>query len=627
MSVIACVDLDPFLVGLVQRVRAGDVVVEVPARELLAGRPGRYAAVVMSAGSPAASDMAGAAIAERTILVASRRDGAAPPSHPGPVLRRPVDAAELRVALARLVPPGRLRRLAARLRAMTGSAQVDRAFVVARAAAVAGAAALVLTEPVSDPVRGVVGALVGWTLFRVLVQPSTAALVGLDVLLTVASMVVTGGPDSPFLLLAIVVAAEVGYTYSRLTGALVIGSGTVAGLVPLSMQLARGEAAPTELVAWAALIPMASSVGIFAARIRRDGEGGSLRRLIELHGTLDLLAKQAQGAAGSLDLSSVAENVLTVLRRDLHAEAGILVVGDGQVHDVLATMGLSDAAPARVVMPGGRTSRLPDELESLLPEGDLLTAPLRAVGIDRGMIVAVLPTGQGNRDADILLGNLAAETAVAIDNARLFEGIRELTVDGERRRLARELHDGVIQSLVHVRFELDLVRRMIDDPHADEVARLREVVGQAVEEVRATVNDLRSVRLSSGLGAALLSVGREYERPGLRVVVDADPVETLTPEAELQLLRIAQEAISNAVHHGKASVVYVRMWEDDAHVSLQVLDDGMGMDHSPAVVGRGVGLRAMHERAELMGAVLHLGPGEEGGTSVHVEVPLERTNT
>ena len=260
----------------------------------------------------------------------------------------------------------------------------------------------------------------------------------------------------------------------------------------------------------------------------------------------------------------------------------------------------------------------------MLPPGHLLVARLSSRGVHAGVLVAVVPHGASVQEREDALQVLAEEGALALQNARLFASIRELTIDDERRRIARDLHDGVVQSLVHVRFELDLVQRFLDDEQAADIVRLRDVVGQAVDEVRGTVNDLRSVRLSAGLGTALTALARELERPDLRLVVDAGPVDDLTPEAALQLLRIAQEAISNAVHHGRCSAVYVRLWQDDSQAHLQVLDDGVGMAPVTVPADRGVGLQAMQERADLIGASLDLGPGADGGTCVQVDVPVGR---
>lgn len=627
MATIACVDLDPVLVGLVRRIRPNDNVVALDADSYFDTRPRRFAATVLPGTSRALDALEGSATLARSVLVVDRRDPAGPVDFPGPVVRRPVEVSELRVALARVAPTGRLGRGRAVLRSLTGTTSVDGAFAVARLTAVTAAAALSLASPVRGAPMATLVAVVVWTLMRTWFRTSSVELVAADVLLTLVAVLTTGGTDSAFLLLAVVAAAEVGFTFSPATGATVVGAATVTGLVPLITQAVRGQADVTDLVAWATLIPLASGIGVLADRMQRTHERGSLDALKALHGTLDRLSRQTQGVEGTLDLSSLAEQVLSRLRSDLDARAGLLLVGDGEVHTVEAAFGLRDAAPPRVIV-DPRSSSPPAQLERLLPEGDRLIAPVRTGGVDRGAIVVVVPGGTGGRAAVLLLREIARLAAVAIDNARIFQGIRELTVDGERRRVARDLHDGVIQSLVHVGFELDLVRQGLDGDAAASLARLREVVGNTVDEVRATVNDLRSVRLSSGLGPALMSLARDYRREGLRVEADVGPVDSLTPEAELQLLRIAQEAVSNAVQHGRPRTVLVRLWETDDHVHLQVLDDGVGLEGvgegDGADVVRGVGLRAMQERVALLGAQLDLGPGADGGTCVQIDLPIER---
>lgn len=627
MARIACVDLDPVLVGLVRRLRPGDEVSSLDSGAYAEARPRRFAAAVIAGSSPVIDALDGSAMLARSVLVVDRRDPAGPVDFPGPVVRRPVEVSELRVALARVAPTGRLARARARLRSLTGTTSVDGAFAVARLTAVTAAVALTLASPTRMIPQAILLAVVTWTLVRAWFRTSSVVLVAVDVLLALTVVLMTGGTDSSFLLLAVVVAAEVGFTFSPGTGATVAGAATLTGLVPLISQMTRGEADVSDLVAWATLIPIASGIGVLADRMQRTHERGSLDALKALHGTLDRLSRQAQGVEGTLELASLAEQILARLRRDLDARAGLLLVGDGDVLTVEAAMGLRDAAPARVIL-DPRNSALPAELEALLPSGDRLVARIATGGVDRGAIVAVVPAGVGGRVAAAALREIARLAAVAIDNARLFQGIRELTVDSERRRVARELHDGVIQSLVHVGFELDLVRQGLHDEAASSLGRLRDVVGSTVDEVRATVNDLRSVRLSSGLGSALASLARDYRREGLRVEADVDPVDLLTPEAELQLLRIAQEAVSNAVQHGRPTTVLVRLWASEACVHLQVLDDGVGLG---AGVGdtrddavRGVGLRAMQERVDLLGARLDLGPGADGGTCVQVDLPIER---
>ena len=623
MALIACVDVDPFLVGLVRRLRPDDEVMDVDADRLAAARPRRYAAVVMAAQSPGVDQLQPLRLAERTLLVAQEGERV-PPTHPGPVLRRPVDVSELRTALATVVPAGRWSALRGWLGTLPVATSVDGIFGVARLTAVVAGAALAAGGAPPRPPAALLALLLLWAVVRVWVRESTVGLVVGDLVLAVVGLALTGGPTSPFVLYVAVVSSEIGYVFPARTGAWLVGLGTVVGLVPIVLDIQAGRAPVNDVIGWGTLVPLSSVIGALGVRVR-SGRSESVEMLRDLHSTLDRLSKQAQGVSGTLETSSVLEQIIASLREDLGARAGTVLVGYDGVHDVVASFGLAADPPSRLVIPASsRSGPLPSALVELLPDGQRLVCQLAPNGVHAGLLGAVIPAEANRAEAEAALQELAREAGLALDNARLFASIRELTIDEERRRLARDLHDGVVQSLVHVRFELDLVHRMLDDEHAQDIARLRDVVGGAVEEVRATVNDLRSVRLSAGLGTALLSLARELERPGLRIVVDAGPAEDLTPEASLQLLRVGQEAVSNAIHHGQATVVYVRLWQDLHHVHLQILDDGIGVDPAPLSPERGVGLRAMQERAELLGASLDLGPGAEGGTCVQIDVPLGR---
>ena len=131
-------------------------------------------------------------------------------------------------------------------------------------------------------------------------------------------------------------------------------------------------------------------------------------------------------------------------------------------------------------------------------------------------------------------------------------------------------------------------------------------------------------RLEEGLAAALASLAREYERPnGPTVRVHADIATALSPEAELQLLRITQEAVSNAFQHASARRIDIALVEDDDVVRLTVQDDGIGFGSAPGTAdpGRGVGLRAIRERVRLMDASVAFDQGPSGGARIRVEAP------
>jgi signal transduction histidine kinase len=625
MATIACVDLDPLLVDLVRRVRPGDQVMEVTPEELHASRPFRWAAVVMSSTSEALHGLGDSPLAERTVLI-----GVARATHPGPVLGRPVQGSDLRLALSRVLrASGRLATMRAALRDLPHTMGATGILGVLRAGGLAAAVALDATQPGGIVLAPVVAVLILWVAIRVPFRALSVPFVSIDALLILGAVLLTGGTASPYLLLGAIVAAEVGYAFPPREGAILIGLASLAAVAELAGAFARGQAETTELVALASIIPLASLAGVLAARIGQTREVDHLRTLRQLNQTLERLSKQAQEMAGSLSIGTVTEAVLDTVQEEFGAIAAVLLVDEaepGRVRIVAGSFGLTSTPPPRVVDDTRSPSDIPTEVVVRLPAGERLVAPVVSGTVERGCLIVVVPPDQRTRGLNRRLAALADEAALALDNARVFEGIRSLTVDEERGRLARDLHDGVIQSLVHVGFELDLLASQLSNGTRDEATRLRKVVGQAVDEVRGTVQGLRSVRLTDGLGPALRSLSDEFG--GGQVVVEADvaPVDGLTPEAELQLLRIAQEAVSNALQHASPTRVDVLFWSTEDEVHLQVSDNGIGMQAREVggVAGRGVGLQAMQERAELLGASLSVEAGVQGGTCVRVDIPWGR---
>jgi two-component system, NarL family, sensor histidine kinase UhpB len=201
--------------------------------------------------------------------------------------------------------------------------------------------------------------------------------------------------------------------------------------------------------------------------------------------------------------------------------------------------------------------------------------------------------------------------------------------EAERRRLARELHDRVGQSLSALNINLDIISR---ESHALTPAlrqRLEDSLGlvdstlQSIENVMA---ELRPPLLDEyGLGAALGWHAEEFSRrTGVQVAVaDRDPAgsKNARPEAAVALFRIAQEALNNVLKHAKATRVRLEVSATDEELILDVQDDGLGFDPASARRGRW-GMTTMRERAEAAGGQLHIAstPGE--GTRIHARVPL-----
>jgi signal transduction histidine kinase len=220
-----------------------------------------------------------------------------------------------------------------------------------------------------------------------------------------------------------------------------------------------------------------------------------------------------------------------------------------------------------------------------------------------------------------LIGLLAAHAAIAIENARLHERSRELSIVEERNRLARELHDNVTQRLFGVALAVESAETLLErdaDAAAEELGRVRELARGAMEELRAVVFELRPASLEAeGLATALRKHVDVLRR------VSGRPIELSVPGASAaQVFRIAQEALQNALRHAEAEHIEVRLeGNGNGRLVLSVADDGRGFDPARrAVRGRRLGLTSMEERAEELGGTLAIDSTVGGGTRVRLEV-------
>jgi signal transduction histidine kinase len=225
-----------------------------------------------------------------------------------------------------------------------------------------------------------------------------------------------------------------------------------------------------------------------------------------------------------------------------------------------------------------------------------------------------------------LIGLLAAHAAIAITNARLYEQSRELTMIAERNRLALELHDVVSQKLFSLSLTAESAATLLGrDPDAARVQldRLRELAREALEELRSLILGLRPADLDrDGLQGALAKEIAMLRRiHGVEIELHADGVEDRAGARDLDVLRIAHEALYNAVRHAGARTVSVRLHGAEGRLLLEVVDDGVGFDPgSVEMRSRHLGLTSMEERAGELGAKLEIrsAPGE--GTTVRLEL-------
>ncbi|GID93566.1 GAF domain-containing sensor histidine kinase [Amorphoplanes digitatis] len=212
--------------------------------------------------------------------------------------------------------------------------------------------------------------------------------------------------------------------------------------------------------------------------------------------------------------------------------------------------------------------------------------------------------------------------ALRLEAALLFDDVRSLATNEERQRLAREIHDGVAQELVMVGYGIDNAQATLPegaDETAEELRTLRGEVTRVITELRLSLFELRSeVDRNGGLAAAIAEYARTLgTSAGLRVHFTFDESTARLPAAtEAELLRIAQEAITNARKHAGASNLWVTCTVDPPYAQIEVTDDGKGFaDDRPD--GR-YGLAIMAERAERIRGRLEIRPRHPSGTTVAV---------
>jgi signal transduction histidine kinase len=247
-------------------------------------------------------------------------------------------------------------------------------------------------------------------------------------------------------------------------------------------------------------------------------------------------------------------------------------------------------------------------------------------------VVAGLLTDGLHPDAvrlEARLNALAAQlepAAVHLDTAILFGSFRDAATTDERRRLAREMHDGVAQEIASIGYFVDgIAAQSSSAGQAGELRLLRERITRVVAEVRRSVQSLRTeVGSSDSLGSAIAGLARHLSDSSgipIRVSVDERTVRLRT-EVEAELLRIAQEAMTNAVRHSGASSIVVHCRVDAPAAEIMVWDDGSGLGPRRS---DSHGIEIMHERARLVGAELTIVDAVPHGTVVTVCVAARTT--
>lgn len=267
------------------------------------------------------------------------------------------------------------------------------------------------------------------------------------------------------------------------------------------------------------------------------------------------------------------------------------------------------------------------------PPRETRSLPIAYRGVEVGRLVLPargLRSRLGRRDEQ-LLGDLVRQAATAARTSRLAEELqdsRERLVaarEEERRRIRRDLHDGLGPALSGVVFRLESARLRLDrDPEAAraDLAATREQVQEVVADVRRLVHELRPPALDDlGLAGALRQQADRLTRDGLVVRVEADDLGALPAAAEVAAYRIAAEALTNVVRHAAAATATVRVRRRPGELVVEVRDDGSGIDERAQA---GVGLLSLRERAAELGGRSEVTCPPGGGTLVRAWLPTAR---
>lgn len=261
------------------------------------------------------------------------------------------------------------------------------------------------------------------------------------------------------------------------------------------------------------------------------------------------------------------------------------------------------------------------------PDGEVsaLVLPLVAGVRTIGLVAIETDTAAAYPPAVVRrVRSIVAPAALRLEAALLFDEVRSLATNEERQRLAREIHDGVAQELVMVGYGIDNALAALPaeaEPAGEELREVRSEVTRVITELRMSLFELRSeVDRHNGLASAIGEYARTVgSSAGLRVHQSLDESTARLPAAtEAELLRIAQEAITNARKHAGAANLWVSCTVDPPFAQIVVSDDGRGITDQRSD-GR-YGLAIMAERAERIRGRLEIKPRQPNGTTVTVVV-------
>jgi two-component system, NarL family, sensor kinase len=393
--------------------------------------------------------------------------------------------------------------------------------------------------------------------------------------------------------------------------------------------------------------------------LAREREMFAQERTIELAKANEALRGCLDALASVPELDELIGQMMAAITRHLGAASSVLRLRDFELNCLTVELVFQDGrvmTPAEAKYPAGFLSTQLDErqlellkrpatvlhlLENVPPIADayrslllelgirtLLVVPLNLARQSIGCLVFRFAEDREFRPEEIEIARaLESQAALAIQVTRLAQAARQSAVLKERNRLAGEIHDALAQNFTAICMQLGVAKEELSSKEGDALSRIQRAVELASLGLAEARRFAHKLRLSddSGLAAALQAMAERTSLPGrLRCDFRSDnlPEKNLPPRVQHQLLRIAQEAIHNAVRHANPTAIAMVLQWDAANLLLQIKDNGSGISPARLEKSEGFGLANMQERAAEIGGTFEIQTGVGCGTTILVSVPV-----
>jgi len=323
-------------------------------------------------------------------------------------------------------------------------------------------------------------------------------------------------------------------------------------------------------------------------------------------------------------MREIARAVRTVARS---VAVGVAIRGSTDAPVVITTRpGEQEAATEAVdeILADPAILAATDGVETTLEHYDVFAVPVRTHLVGAGLLVALFPLGTRPLPVEDreLLGSFAEHAALSLDRAQGVQDRSELAVTSDRERIARDLHDVVIQRLFATGLQLQRAEVTAKIPEVAEIVRKAvDSLDATIKDIRGTIFELQQQPAGPSLRSDLRTLVREYEQlldfdPTVRTSGPVDSV--VSPRVREQLLPVLREALSNLARHSGASEAEIELAVADDQLRLSVLDNGVGLGEGD----RESGLRNARRRATALGGRLEVTDRDPHGTSFVWQVPL-----